>query len=214
MGVSKALGELNHTRYQDWAVPFTPENARPALAAFKGDVYLGMNARETFSERDYTHAQKTLRILSGLYGVMRPLDLMQPYRLEMGTSLVNKRGKHLYAFWGDEITSALNEDLEQSPGANALINLASNEYFSSVKSDKIEGRIVSPKFLDAKKGGPFKIVSFFAKRALGAMCGWIIQERIKSVADLKGFSGMGYRYDEERSDEDQPVFVREASEAK
>jgi hypothetical protein len=134
---------------------------------------------------------------------------MQAYRLEMGTSLANKRGKDLYAFWGDQITTTLNADLAKSPGSKALINLASNEYFGSVKAGKIEGRIVTPKFLDSKNGGPHKIVSFFAKRARGAMSSWIIRERVKSVAALKGFHGMGYRYDEERSDADQPVFVRE-----
>jgi cytoplasmic iron level regulating protein YaaA (DUF328/UPF0246 family) len=209
MGVSPSLGKLNHERYQAWKTPFTVKNARPALAAFTGDVYLGMEARETFSERDYAHAQKTLRILSGLYGVLRPLDLMQPYRLEMGTSLANERGKDLYAFWGDRITKSLNADLKESPGAKVLVNLASNEYFHSVKADQIQGRIVTPKFLDSKNGGPYKIVSFFAKRARGAMSGWIIRDRIKSVAALKNFSGMGYRYDEERSEDDQPVFIRE-----
>lgn len=209
MGVSPSRGQLKHRRFQEWEIPFTTGNARPALAAFTGDVYLGMEARETFSERDYTHAQKTLRILSGLYGVLRPLDLMQAYRLEMGTSLANERGKNLYAFWGDQITKSLNADLEKSPGTKSLINLASNEYFNSVKADKIKGRIVTPKFLDSKNGGPYKIVSFFAKRARGAMSGWMIRERVKSVTALNEFCGMGYRFDEERSEEDRPVFVRE-----
>jgi len=214
MGVSPSLANLNHERYRAWKTPFTVKNARPALTAFTGDVYLGMDARETFSERDYTHAQKTLRILSGLYGVLRPLDLMQAYRLEMGTALANQRGKDLYAFWGDQITKTLNGDLEKSPGAKVMINLASNEYFNSIKADQIQGRIVSPKFLDAKNGGPYKIVSFFAKRARGAMSGWIIRDRINSVVALKNFSGMGYRYDEERSEENQPVFIREDGGAK
>ena len=209
MTVSKRLGELNHLRFQEWEMPFTPDNARPALTAFTGDVYLGMDARATFSARDYTHAQKTLRILSGLYGVLRPLDLVQAYRLEMGTALANRRGKDLYAFWGDQITTTLNADMAQSPGAKALINLASHEYFGAVQASNIEGRIVAPKFLDSKNGGPYKIVSFFAKRARGAMSGWIIRERIKSIAGLSEFTGMGYRYDEDQSTENQPVFVRE-----
>ena len=122
MHVSASLGELNHERFQDWEMPFTTKNARPALLAFNGDVYSGMDPAGTFGERDYTHAQKTLRILSGLYGVLRPLDLMQPYRLEMGTSLTTTRGKDLYSFWGNEITDVLNNDLAASPGADALIN--------------------------------------------------------------------------------------------
>ncbi len=209
MHVSESLGELNHDRFQDWERPFTLHNARPALLAFTGDVYVGMDARDTFTERDYTHAQKTLRILSGLYGVLRPLDLMQAYRLEMGTSLATDRGSNLYSFWGDEITSSLNVDLAKSPGAKALINLASNEYFGSVNVKQLNGRLVSPSFLDSKNGGPYRVVSFFAKRARGAMAGWIIRHRIKSVAALKDFEGLGYRYDAIRSAANQPVFVRE-----
>lgn len=209
MRVSEALGELNHERFQDWDTPFTTANARPALLAFTGDVYIGLDPRGTFDERDYTQAQKTLRILSGLYGVLRPLDLMQPYRLEMGSSLDTSRGHDLYGFWGSHITDTLNSDLAASPGSKALINLASNEYFGSVDSSRIDGRVVSPVFLDSKDGGGYKIVSFFAKRARGAMTGWIIRERIKSVAGLKDFVGMGYRYDRQRSTADQPVFIRE-----
>ncbi len=209
MRVSESLGELNHERFQDWETPFTTANARPALLAFTGDVYIGMDPRGTFDERDYTQAQKTLRILSGLYGVLRPLDLMQAYRLEMGSSLITNRGKDLYGFWGCHITDAINTDLAASPGTKALINLASNEYFGAVDSTRIDGRVVSPVFLDSKDGGDYKIVSFFAKRARGAMAGWIIRDRIKSVSGLKGFTAMGYRYDRERSTVDQPVFIRE-----
>jgi len=209
MSVSSTLAELNHERFQDWERPFTVDNARPALLAFTGDVYLGMDPANTFTERDFTHAQKTLRILSGLYGVLRPLDLMQPYRLEMGTPLVTERGKDLYAFWGGTITDQLNADIAASPGADVLVNLASNEYFGSVDAAGIDARLVTPTFLDSKAGGPYKIVSFFAKRARGAMAGWIIRNRISSVRALQDFDGMGYRYDGERSSADQPVFVRE-----
>ncbi|MEM7143333.1 MAG: peroxide stress protein YaaA [Actinomycetota bacterium] len=207
MSVSESLGELNHERFQDWDTPFTPANARPAVLAFTGDVYMGMEAG-TFSERDFTHAQKTLRILSGLYGVLRPLDLMQAYRLEMGSTVTTGRGKDLYTFWGDTITEMLNGDLAESPGSNALINLASNEYFGSVNTAKLDGRLVSPVFLDSKDGGDPKIVSFFAKRARGAMSGWIIRNRIKSPKALLDYDGDGYRYDPERSQPDRPVFVR------
>ena len=209
MSVSQGLAELNHERYQDFEQPFTIDNARPALLAFTGDVYLGMDPAGTFTERDFTHAQKVLRILSGLYGVLRPLDLMQPYRLEMGTSLETDRGKDLYTFWGDRITEQLNADLAESPGANVLVNLASNEYFGSVDTSKVDARVITPTFLDSKNGGPYKIVSFFAKRARGAMSGWIIKERIKSAKALTDFDGMGYRFDTERSTVDQPVFIRE-----
>ena len=209
MSVSQGLAELNHERYQDFEQPFTTDNARPAILAFTGDVYLGMDPSGTFTERDFTHAQKVLRILSGLYGVLRPLDLMQPYRLEMGTSLKTDRGDSLYSFWGDRITDQLNADIAESPGAKVLVNLASNEYFGSVKPGKIDARIMTPTFLDSKNGGPYKIVSFFAKRARGAMSGWIIRERIKSAKALVEFDGMGYRYDAERSTDDEPVFVRE-----
>lgn len=209
MSISEGLAELNFERFQDWQAPFSPDNARPALLAFNGDVYLGMDAANTFSERDYTHAQKVLRILSGLYGVLRPLDLMQPYRLEMGSSLENPKGENLYSFWGPDITDRINADLAESPGAKVLVNLASNEYFGSIQPDRLDGRLITPNFLDSKNGGPYKVVSFFAKRARGTMAGWIITERIKSAKALLNFTGMGYRYDAERSTADTPVFIRE-----
>lgn len=208
MSISPSLGELNFQRFQEWERPFTPENSRPALLAFNGDVYAGMDAPGSFGERDFTHAQKTLRILSGLYGVLRPLDLMQPYRLEMGTKLETKAGPNLYSFWGDEITDTLNQAIEASPGAKVLVNLASNEYFGSVNTDRIEAPIVAPVFLDAKGDGEHKIVSFFAKRARGAMAGWMITNRVTSRSALSDFDAMGYAYDEARSTEDRPTFTR------
>ncbi len=207
MSISDSLAELNFMRFQEWEQPFTPGNARPALLAFAGDVYTGIDASNTFDERDFTHAQKTLRILSGLYGVLRPLDLMQPYRLEMGTKLRTAAGGDLYEFWGDEITDRLNDDLAASPGANALVNLASNEYFGSVHPDQIDGPIVTPTFLDAKNDG-YKVIAFFAKRARGAMTAWIIRNRVRSIKGLERFDGMGYRFDPERSSRLNPVFVR------
>ena len=208
MHVSPALGELNFTRFQEWERPFTPENSRAALLAFNGDVYTGMDAANSFSERDFTHAQKTLRILSGLYGVLRPLDLMQPYRLEMGTKLPNAQGKNLYEFWGTEIAEYLNGAIADSPGADVLINLASNEYFGAVDTSVIEAPIVEPVFLDAKGDADYKIVSFFAKRARGVMSAWIIQNRINTRKSLIEFDGMGYHYDAERSGDLRPVFIR------
>lgn len=207
MSISDSLAELNFERFQEWERPFTPTNARPALLAFDGDVYAGLDARNSFDERDFTQAQKTLRILSGLYGVLRPLDLMQPYRLEMGTKLLTPAGGDLYSFWGEEITDVLNADLEASPGARALVNLASKEYFGSVQPDRIDAPIITPGFLDAKNGD-YKLISFFAKRARGSMAAWIIRNRVKSVKALERFDGMGYRFDPERSTRQRPVYTR------
>lgn len=207
MGISQELAELNVERFHDWTVPFDPSNARPALLAFSGDVYLGLDAAHRFGERDFTRAQKSLRILSGLYGVLRPLDLMQPYRLEMGSKVETSSGHDLYSFWGDTITDQLNEDLAASPGPDVLINLASNEYFGAVQPDRIDGRIISPKFLD-EKNGDFKIISFFAKRARGAMAAWLVLNRVDTIKGIAEFDADGYRYDRERSTPDEPVFVR------
>ncbi len=144
MSISPSLAELNFERFQDWEPPFTPANARPAVLAFNGDTYIGLDAPGSFTERDYTHAQKVLRILSGLHGVLRPLDLIQPYRLEMGSRVEHPGGHDLYSFWGDRVTDALNADLDASPGARVLVNLASNEYFGVVQSDRVDGRVITP----------------------------------------------------------------------
>lgn len=208
MDISPALGELNFERFQDWTTPFEPSNARPAILAFNGDTYVGLDARRTFNERDFTHAQKSLRILSGLHGVLRPLDLIQPYRLEMGSRVETDRGSTLYDFWGDDVTDRLSDDLAASPGAKVLINLASTEYFSVVRPERLDGRIVSPRFLDSRDGETYKVVSFFAKRARGAMAGWIVRERITTPRRLVDFDLDGYRYDEARSTRDEPTFTR------
>ena len=208
MSISPALAELNFERFQDWQPPFTPANARPAVLAFNGDTYIGLDAAATFSERDYTHAQKVLRILSGLHGVLRPLDLIQPYRLEMGSKVEHPDGGDLYSFWGSRVTDALNADLDASPGSRVLVNLASLEYFGAVQPDRVEARIVTPRFLDAKDDDEYKVIGFFTKRARGAMAGWIVRERIKSAGALVEFDGAGYRYDPVRSSADEPVFVR------
>lgn len=208
MSISPQLGELNFERFQDWTLPFTPGNARPAVLAFNGDTYVGLDVRGSFSERDYTHAQKVLRILSGLHGVLRPLDLIQPYRLEMGSKVRTDRGRTLYDFWGDDVTDRLNADLAASPGAKVLVNLASQEYFSVVQAERVDARIVSPHFLDAKGDGEHKIVGFFAKRARGTMTSWIVRERITSAKRLIEFDADGYRYDVSRSTPDEPTFTR------
>ena len=208
MSISDKLAELNFDRYQNWETPFDTTNARAALLAFSGDVYTGMDASNTFSERDFTRSQKSLRILSGLYGVLRPLDLIQPYRLEMGTKLQTQKGANLYEFWDTSITKTLNQAISDSPGANVLVNLASNEYFGAVNVDDIDGTVISPVFLDAKPGGDHKIVSFFAKKARGAMAGWLIQERVDTIKALPNFDRMGYRFDANRSSTTAPVFTR------
>lgn len=169
------------------------------MLAFNGDTYIGLDAPASFDERDFTHAQKVLRILSGLHGVLRPLDLIQPYRLEMGSSVRHPRCHDLYSFWGGEVTDRLNADLAVSPGASVLVNLASSEYFGVVQHERVAGRIISPRFLDAKDDGEYKVVSFFAKRTRGAMAGWVIRQRIKSPSVLRQFDRLGYRYDANRS---------------
>ena len=171
MSISDSLSELNFERYQDWEPTFTPENARPAILAFKGDVYHGLNVEE-FDARDFNFAQNHLRILSGLYGVLRPLDLMQPYRLEMGSKLANPAGRDLYGYWGDTITERLNADLEGSR-PKALINLASQEYFGAVNVGKLDARVITPVFKDLKNDH-YKVISFFAKNARGRMASWIV----------------------------------------
>ncbi len=174
MHVSDKIGGLNAARFGSWTPAFTPENAKQALLAFKGDVYTGLDA-QSFSEADFDYAQKHLRMLSGLYGLLRPLDLMQPYRLEMGTKLANARGKDLYAFWGTRISEWLNEALADQ-GDDVLLNLASNEYFSAVKRTALNARIINTEFKDLKNG-QYKIISFYAKKARGLMSRFVIQEK-------------------------------------
>ena len=205
MGISEALAQENFERYKAWTTPFTPQNAKQGLLAFQGDVYVGLNAAE-FRARDFKFAQEHLRILSGLYGVLRPLDLIQPYRLEMGTQLSNKRGRDLYAFWGSRITDSLNDVLESQKDA-VLVNLASNEYFKSVRTKELNARVVTPVFKD-EKNGKFKVLSFFAKKARGLMVSHIVRNRITQVEDIKSFDSEGYRYDKAMSSDDEFVFTR------
>ncbi|AZT83451.1 peroxide stress protein YaaA [Marinobacter sp. NP-4(2019)] len=205
MNISDKLGQLNAERFQQWHTPFTPENARQAILAFKGDVYTGLNA-ESFSEKEFEFAQKHLRMLSGLYGVLKPLDLMQPYRLEMGTRFENTRGKDLYAFWGDRITAELNRLLAEDDGV--LVNLASNEYFKSVRKKDLKGRLITPQFKDWKNG-QYKMISFYAKKARGLMCRYAIQNGITQADDLKGFNLEGYYFCEEQSDQNNWLFLRD-----
>jgi len=205
MKVSDKLGTLNSIRFNDWKTPFTLNNAKQALLAFKGDVYTGLNV-DSFSKPDLKFAQKHLRMLSGLYGVLRPLDLMQPYRLEMGTKFENKQGKDLYAFWNTKITEQINKDLKASK-SQYLINLASNEYFKSLQENDINADIIVPVFKDFKSG-KYKIISFYAKKARGLMSAYIIKNRLKKPEDLKGFDVDGYKFAKAESSENNLVFLR------
>jgi len=205
MSISDKLGQLNAGRFQNWHTPFSPEHARQAILAFKGDVYTGLDA-ESFSEQDFSFAQKHLRMLSGLYGILKPLDLMQPYRLEMGTKFENKRGKDLYAFWGDSLTQEINRLLKNDD--EVLVNLASNEYFKSLRKKDLEGRLITPQFKDWKNG-QYKMISFYAKKARGLMCRFAILNRITDANDLKGFNLDGYYFSEDQSDKNNWVFLRD-----
>lgn len=205
MGISDDLAALNQERFAHWSRPFTLKNAKQAILAFNGDVYSGLEAG-TFGKRDLNFAQDHLRILSGLYGVLRPLDLMQPYRLEMGTKLTTRRGKTLYDFWGETITTALNAELAQHK-SDVLINLASNEYFKSVKSRLLTGRVITPVFKEIK-GGKARTLATFAKRARGRFTAWLIRNRIETPAQLTEFDMDNYEFVADDSTDETLVFVR------
>ena len=205
MHVSEKIAALNYDRFQQYSTPFTPENAKQALMAFKGDVYLGFDL-PNYQEADFEFAQNHLRILSGLYGLLKPLDLIQPYRLEMGTPLTTRRGKNLYAFWGDRIAKALNGALE-AVASDTLVNLASIEYFKSVRQDKFKGKIITPIFKE-ERNGQLKNIAIFSKKARGLMSNFAIQNRITDPEGLKAFDLEGYRYMEALSSESEWVFGR------
>ena len=208
MKLSDKLAVLNAGRYDAWKTPFNIKNAKQSVLAFKGDVYEGMEA-ETLDQDGLDFAQHHLRILSGLYGILRPLDLMQAYRLEMGSKLKNKRGKNLYEFWGDSITQQINKDLATS-GNDLVINLASNEYFKSVKKKELNGELITPAFKDWKNG-EYKMISFFAKKARGMMTRFIIDNRIDIPKELLGFNRADYKYNEHLSTPGNPTFTRKAA---
>ncbi len=205
MKISPKLAELNVERYHTWSTPFSPDNAKQAVLAFKGDVYTGLEA-QNMKQKELDYAQEHLRILSGLYGVLRPLDLMQPYRLEMGTRLETSAGKNLYDFWGDNITNAVNDQLSVL-NSDVLLNLASNEYFKSVKVKNIDADIVTPVFKDWKNG-QYKMISFFAKKARGLMSAWVIKNQVTELANLSDFDVDGYQFSANDSDPLNPVFLR------
>lgn len=203
MSISAALADLNHERNQTRTTDYTTENARQAVFAFKGDVYVGLDAY-SLSINQVFQLQEKLRILSGLYGLLKPLDLIQPYRLEMGTKLQIGRKENLYQFWDNKITNALNEELKEN---EPLVNLASNEYFSSIKTDSIKASIITPVFKDFVNG-KLKVVSFHAKKARGMMVRYIIDKSLEKTEDLKTFNYGNYEFDDKQSNETELVFVR------
>lgn len=205
MNVSDKIADLNFDRYASWTKKFTEKNAKQAVLAFKGDVYSGLDAT-SFSAKDFKFAQKHLRILSGLYGLLRPLDLMKPYRLEMGSKLTNPRGKNLYEFWGEEITEGLNQQLKETK-SDYLINLASNEYFKSVKPKLLNADIITPAFKDYKSG-QYKMIGIYAKKARGTLSRYIIQNQLSDVEDIKSFNGDGYKFNKTLSKGNNWVFTR------
>ena len=208
MGLSEKLANLNFERNMNWEPPVKhSDDIRQAIFAFKGDVYTGLSAY-SLKKSDINFLDKHVRILSGLYGILKPLDLMSPYRLEMGTKLETSEGKDLYEFWGQEITNSINESIS-SHKSKYILNLASVEYFSSVKKDLLDGEVISPVFKDYKNG-KYKIISFFAKKARGSMTRYLVENRIDSPKDISGFDYDGYKYSKSESTEYSPVFLRKA----
>ncbi len=205
MGLSEKLADLNIKRYKNWQMSPKISNAKQALVAFKGDIYAAMDP-DRYKSKDFNFAQKHLRILSGLYGMLRPLDLIQPYRLEMATKLATDRGQNLYQFWGDRIVTALNDLLEQEK-SGVVINLASMEYFKTVKSKLLEAEVITPVFKEYKDPA-YRVVAVYAKKARGLMCDYIIQNRITRVEALKSFQSDGYRFAPRLSTNKKWVFTR------
>ena len=205
MDLSDPLALLNFNRYAEWSQPFTPDNAKQAVLAFDGDVYDGLSAK-TLSAADLDFAQQQVRILSGLYGILKPLDLMQPYRLEMGTKFVNRGGKDLYAFWGETLLDAINAELDAMPRP-VVVNLASEEYFKAAVGRKLKGTLIQPVFEDWKNG-KYKIISFFAKKARGLMTRYAVVNRLTAPEALKDFDSEGYAFAPEASDDKTWVFRR------
>lgn len=206
MSISDALVELNHQRYLDWHSNFDSKTEKTAIEAFKGDVYLGLEV-ENFDQNDFDFSQEHLRILSGLHGVLKPLDLIKPYRLEMGTKLKVGRANNLYQFWTDMVSQTVQNDIHSSESPY-LINLASNEYFSVIDTKKINATVISPQFKDYSDG-KLKVISFFAKKARGTMAAYIIKNKINKPDDLKAFTGMNYAFNQELSDKNNWIFTRQ-----
>ncbi|WP_111309309.1 peroxide stress protein YaaA [Confluentibacter sediminis] len=203
MSISDALGHLNYERNQEWQLPFTTDNARQAMYAFNGDVYRGLDAY-TIPKEKFDKLNNTVRILSGLYGLLKPTDLIQPYRLEMGTKFAIGKNKNLYEFWNKTITKALNEELEVG---ELFLNLASNEYFKAINTKLLKVPVLTCHFKEFKNG-EYKIISFFAKEARGRMARYIIDTNANTIEDVKGFNYEGYHFSEPMSTETELVFIR------
>ncbi|MCL2022587.1 MAG: peroxide stress protein YaaA [Betaproteobacteria bacterium] len=206
MQLSDKLSVLNVARYHTWALPFTPENAKQAVLTFAGDVYEGLNATSLTAD-DLAFTQSRLGILSGLYGLLRPLDLIQPYRLEMGTRLPTERGDDLYAWWGNSLCLAVQEATQNSGGEAILVNLASEEYFKAVRAARLDVPVLQPVFMD-RKGDRYRVVSFHAKRARGLMTRFIIENRLEKVEGLKDFAAEGYAFNPAGSEGNRLLFIR------
>jgi cytoplasmic iron level regulating protein YaaA (DUF328/UPF0246 family) len=205
MGISDKLAKLNVARYANWQTGTAPANAKQALLAFQGDIYTGIET-ERYDTKDFAFAQQHVRILSGLYGILRPLDLIQPYRLEMATKLPTDRGKNLYSFWGNRITDSLRAMLEQEK-SGVIVNLCSVEYLSAIQNDALEASVVTPVFKEFKDGS-YRFVTIYAKKARGLMCNYIIQNKLDRIADLKSFDSEGYQYNKKISLDREWVFTR------
>jgi len=205
MKISDKLADLNAARFAEWQQPMAIPDAKPAIYAFTGDVYTGLDVLQQ-NETTVARLQQKLRILSGLYGLLRPLDLIMPYRLEMGTRFTNKKGKNLYEFWGSSITELLCQDMQEE-GSDTLLNLASQEYFKAVEAKALGAKVVTPVFHD-EKNGEYKVISFHAKKARGAMAAWVAASNVTSAAELHAFNWAGYAYHAASSTPEKPVFRR------
>lgn len=206
MSLSEKLAETTHGYFADWKPKWDAKSAKQAILAFRGDVYQGFDA-DTLSDKQLEKAQEQVRILSGLYGVLRPLDLMQAYRLEMGRKLENPRGNDIYSWWGDRVTETLNDDL-QNERKPLVVNLASNEYWAVINEKKLDAEVITPIFKD-KKGGQYKVISFYAKRARGLMARHLVRSRAAGVKAIESFKEAGYELSESLSTEGAPLFTRE-----
>ena len=206
MSVSENIANLTAQRFQDWNMPFDGQNAKQAVLAFNGDTYTGLDA-ENFNSDDFNYSQDHLRILSGLYGLLRPLDLIQPYRLEMGTKMKNTKGKNLYDFWGTKISEQLNSDIENHE-SKYIVNCASDEYFKVIDLTTLNVPVIKPIFKDVKNGIP-KVISFFAKRARGMMSKYIIKNRVESIDQLHLFNDSGYEFQPDQSNDHELIYIRD-----
>jgi uncharacterized protein len=207
MSISNDLAQLNYDRFQSWSLPFNKDNSKQAVFSFNGDVYKGLDV-DTFSDEDLDYSQNHLRILSGLYGLLKPLDIIQPYRLEMGTKLSINGSKNLYDFWKETITESVNQEIKDK-GHKYLLNLASNEYFNSIDKKKINAEIIYPVFKDFKNG-EYKVISFYAKKARGLMSRYHIKNKVETLEDIKSFNEQGYYFSSEMSENNKIVFIRDS----